>query len=203
MLTEPACAKPCINRPLGVRALTCRAGEQRETASSCLKAAAKHCFSWHQHFEASGGFHPALGRNESWPIAAREWRRVLLQRTLAAVVVVLCAVLGMPAGTAMAAGKYSALVIDANTGAVLHAEAADEPRYPASLAKMMTLYLTFEQMERGRLAPSTKIKISPEAASAPPTKMRLETGDEVALIDAIKGLITKSANDAAIAIAEH
>lgn len=115
----------------------------------------------------------------------------------------LLTVCGLPAASSLAAGKSAAMVLDANTGAVLHADAADEPRYPASLTKMMTLYLVFEQLERGRLRPSTKIKFSAEAAAAPPTKMHVEAGEEIALIDAVKALITKSANDAAIAIAEH
>ncbi|HEY7085700.1 MAG TPA: serine hydrolase [Hyphomicrobiaceae bacterium] len=104
---------------------------------------------------------------------------------------------------AHAAGKSAVLVVDANTGRVLHESAADEPRHPASLAKMMTLYLTFERIEQGRLSYQTKIRISANAAAAAPTKLDLAEGDEIALIDAIKALITKSANDLAVAIAEH
>ena len=107
------------------------------------------------------------------------------------------------ASPAHAAGKSAVLVIDANTGRVLHQSAADEPRHPASLAKMMTLYLTFELIEQGRLSYQTKIKISANAAAAAPTKLDLAEGEEIALIDAIKALITKSANDVAVAIAEH
>ncbi len=94
------------------------------------------------------------------------------------------------------------MIIDANTGEALHADKADEPRYPASLTKMMTLYMVFEQLELGRLTPSTKIKISQEAASAQPTKLDLEPGEQIMVIDAVKALITKSANDMAIALAE-
>jgi D-alanyl-D-alanine carboxypeptidase len=104
---------------------------------------------------------------------------------------------------AHATGKSAVLVLDANTGRVLHASAADEPRHPASLAKMMTIYMAFELIEQGRLSYQTKIKISANAASAAPTKLDLADGDEIALIDAIKALITKSANDVAVAIAEH
>src|SRR5688572_17893863 len=60
----------------------------------------------------------------------------------------------------LAGGRHAALIVDANTGRVLHAQFADEPRYPASLAKMMTLYIVFEQLEQRRLTPSTRIKIS-------------------------------------------
>jgi len=104
---------------------------------------------------------------------------------------------------AHADGKSAILVVDGNTGRVLHESAADEARHPASLAKMMTLYLTFERIEQGRLSYHTKIRISANAAAAAPTKLELAEGEEIVLIDAIKALITKSANDLAVAIAEH
>ena len=106
-------------------------------------------------------------------------------------------------GPAFAAGKSAVLVIDANTGRVLHQSAADEPRHPASLAKMMTIYIAFELIEQGRLSPQTKIKFSANAAAAAPSKLDLDEGEEIALVDAIKILITKSANDVAVALAEH
>ena len=107
-------------------------------------------------------------------------------------------------GVAHAEAKKSAvLVIDANTGRVLHQSAADEPRHPASLAKMMTIYIAFELIEQGRLSYQTKIKFSANAVAATPSKLDLDEGEEIALIDAIKILITKSANDVAIAVAEH
>jgi D-alanyl-D-alanine carboxypeptidase len=127
-------------------------------------------------------------------------RYLLASSTLAA------ALLGLAlaaTGTAKAAGRHAAMVIDANTGQVLHAASADAPRYPASLTKMMTIYLAFEEIERGRLTYATKIRVSEEAASAAPTKLDLPPGSQIALIDAIKALITKSANDMAIAVAEH
>ena len=102
-----------------------------------------------------------------------------------------------------AAGRHASMVIDANTGRVLHEQAADEPRYPASLTKMMTLYVLFELMEQGRLSASTRIKISDTAASAPPTKLGLAAGTDIALIEAIKALIVHSANDISVAVAEH
>ena len=102
-----------------------------------------------------------------------------------------------------AAGRYAAMVIDGNTGQVLHAEAADEPRYPASLTKMMTLYLVFEAMQQGRLTADSRIRVSAEAASVSPSKLGLEPGASIAVADAVKALITKSANDIAVALAEH
>jgi D-alanyl-D-alanine carboxypeptidase len=107
------------------------------------------------------------------------------------------------AAGAHAQGKSAALILDANSGRVLHESAADEPRHPASLAKMMTLYIVFEMMEQGRLSPATKIKMSANAVAAAPSKLDLDEGDEIALIDAVKVLITKSANDVAIAVAER
>ncbi len=95
------------------------------------------------------------------------------------------------------------MVLDANTGKVLHAQAADEPRYPASLTKMMTLYMLFGEIEAGRLSYDSKIKISERANGMAPSKLGLDVGEEIAVIDAIKALVTKSANDIAVAIAEH
>jgi len=107
------------------------------------------------------------------------------------------------AATARADAKGAVLVIDANSGNTLYASAADEPRYPASLTKMMTLYMVFDLIERGRLSYQTQIRISEHAAAAAPSKLDLKEGEEIALIDAIRVLITKSANDVAIAVAEH
>ncbi|MGD9784834.1 MAG: serine hydrolase [Hyphomicrobiaceae bacterium] len=110
-------------------------------------------------------------------------------------------VLWAPTG-AVAGAEHAAMVIDANTGKVLHSEAADEPRYPASLTKMMTLYLAFELIERGRLSYSDKLRISAQAATQPPSKLELEVGDEITVRDAVSALVTKSANDIAVALAE-
>lgn len=104
---------------------------------------------------------------------------------------------------AMAGQRYAALSVDANTGQVLHASAADEPRYPASLTKVMTLYITFEQMQLGRLHPDTQLRISEAAASVPPSKLGLKPGSTITVANAIKALVTKSANDIAVALAEH
>jgi D-alanyl-D-alanine carboxypeptidase len=102
-----------------------------------------------------------------------------------------------------ALGRHAAMIIDANTGNVLYDAAGNEPRYPASLTKMMTLYIVFDEIERGRLSFATKIKISERAASVAPTKLGLEPADEITVLDAVKALITKSANDMAVALGEH
>jgi D-alanyl-D-alanine carboxypeptidase len=95
------------------------------------------------------------------------------------------------------------MAIDANTGSVLHNQAGDEPRYPASLTKMMTLYMTFELIELGRLKETSTIKMTQEGADAAPSKLEVKPGTEITVLDAMKALITKSANDVAIALAQH
>jgi D-alanyl-D-alanine carboxypeptidase len=97
----------------------------------------------------------------------------------------------------------SSMVIDANTGAVLNNKEGDAPRFPASLTKMMTLYMTFELIELGRLDYTSKIKMTEEGAAAAPSKLELAPGEEISVRDAIKALVTKSANDVAIALAQH
>lgn len=104
--------------------------------------------------------------------------------------------------SASAANKTSAMVIDANTGRVLHDNAGSERRYPASLTKMMTLYLVFEAVEAGRLSFSTPVTVSERAADAAPSKLGLDAGEEITVGNAVKALIVKSANDMAIALAE-
>ena len=104
---------------------------------------------------------------------------------------------------ACANGPHSLLIMDANSGNVLLNQDGDEPRHPASLTKMMTLYLAFDALEHGRLTMATRIKISAHAANAAPSKLEIPVGEDIAVEDAIKALITKSANDIAIALAEQ
>jgi D-alanyl-D-alanine carboxypeptidase len=99
--------------------------------------------------------------------------------------------------------RATSFVVDANTGTVLHNKAGDETVYPASLTKMMTLYMTFELIELGRLSYDSKIKMTEEGAAAAPSKLELQPGEELTVLDAIKALVTKSANDVAIALAQN
>jgi D-alanyl-D-alanine carboxypeptidase len=99
--------------------------------------------------------------------------------------------------------RAASMVVDANTGAVLHNKGGDELVYPASLTKMMTLYMTFELIELGRLDYDSKIKMTQEGADAAPSKLDLDAGEELTVLDAIKALVTKSANDVAISLAMH
>lgn len=98
--------------------------------------------------------------------------------------------------------KYAAIVVDAATGKTLYARQATEARYPASMTKMMTLYLLFEAMETRGLTRDSIIPVSRNAAAKPPTKLGFKDGEGIRVDDAIKALITRSANDVAAAIGE-
>jgi D-alanyl-D-alanine carboxypeptidase len=100
------------------------------------------------------------------------------------------------------AAPYADIVVDANSGAVLHATNPDARRHPASLTKIMTLYLLFEQLEAGKLKLDSALKVSAEASTQAPTKLGLKPGTTLAVEDAIKGMVTRSANDAAVVVAE-
>jgi D-alanyl-D-alanine carboxypeptidase len=97
---------------------------------------------------------------------------------------------------------YAALVIDANSGSVLHAANADALRHPASLTKIMTLYLLFEQIEAGKLKLDSRLDVSEHAAEQAPSKLGLQPGQTISVEDAIRALVTKSANDTAVVVAE-
>ena len=101
-----------------------------------------------------------------------------------------------------ASARYASIVIDASTGDVLHEVNADTRNYPASLTKMMTLYLAFEALEKGRIQQSQKLMISRRAARMPASKLGLRRGGTITLENAVLALVTKSANDAAVVIAE-
>jgi len=98
--------------------------------------------------------------------------------------------------------KYAAIVVDAKTGEVLYAHEADSPRYPASITKVMTLYLAFEALANGRLSPNELITVSPRAAAQAPTKLGLRAGQTISVTDAMNAMAVMSANDMAVAIAE-
>lgn len=100
------------------------------------------------------------------------------------------------------ASRYAAIVIDAQTGGVLYERNADLPRQPASLTKIMTLYLTFEALSRKKIALTDTLPVSVQAASREPSRLGLTPGSRLKLEDAIRGMTTKSANDAASVVAE-
>ncbi len=99
--------------------------------------------------------------------------------------------------------KYAAIVVDAKTGKTLFEMNSTQPRYPASLTKMMTLYLLFEALDSGRVTKETQIPVSAHAASQPPTKLRFKPGETIDVDSAIRALVVKSANDVAVAVGEY
>ena len=101
-----------------------------------------------------------------------------------------------------AAARYATVVVNADTGQILHSRNADTRNYPASLTKIMTLYMVFEGLKQGKLAMTQGLPVSRRAAGMAPSKLGLKAGDRIATRDAILALITKSANDAAVVIAE-
>jgi D-alanyl-D-alanine carboxypeptidase len=98
--------------------------------------------------------------------------------------------------------RYSSIVVDANSGEVLEEVNADLPRHPASLTKMMTLYMAFEALRDRRITLDQAVPVSGHAASMSPTKLGLMPGTRISVEEAILGLVTKSANDAAAALGE-
>lgn len=101
-----------------------------------------------------------------------------------------------------AAAKYASIVIDADTGEVLHETNADTRNFPASLTKMMTLYLLFEAIERGDITLAKKLTVSAHAAGQEPSKLGLKKGNKISVENVILALVVKSANDAAVVAAE-
>ena len=106
------------------------------------------------------------------------------------------------AAPAQANPRYASIVVDVATGEVLHGSNADATRYPASLTKIMTIYLLFEALETGRISKNTPIPISAKAAAEPPSKLGLRAGSTITVESAILALITRSANDVATAVGE-
>jgi len=97
---------------------------------------------------------------------------------------------------------FSSIIVDANSGATLTANNPDALRHPASLTKIMTLYLLFERLQAGKLSLDSEMQVSERASDQAPTKLGLRPGQTIRVEDAIKGLVTRSANDAAVVIAE-
>ena len=125
------------------------------------------------------------------------------QATLLLAVVTGCSTASTTIPAIAAGDRYAAIVIDANTGKTLFASNADAQRYPASLTKMMTLYMLFEAMQAGRMSKDTRIPVSAYAAARPPTKIGFRPGQSIRAEDAALAMITKSANDVATAVGEY
>lgn len=100
------------------------------------------------------------------------------------------------------AGRYASIVIDAETGSLLHASNPDTKSYPASLTKVMTLFLLFDELDSGRIRLDSKFTTSAHAAAQSPSKLGLEPGEKISVESLVLALVTKSANDAAVVAAE-
>ncbi len=98
--------------------------------------------------------------------------------------------------------RFSALVVNAKTGMVIHEDSANELRYPASLTKMMTIYLTFRALENKKLSPNQKLFVSDHASIQKPTKIGFKKGETISVKDALLSLVINSANDSAVVLAE-
>jgi len=129
------------------------------------------------------------------------WRRVMC---LSLVLLIAFGAVLAPIGEATADSRVkAAIIVDANTNNVLYSDDADVLRSPASLTKIMTLYVLFAYMRAGKVTYDTAFKVTPHAAGQAPTKLGLKPGSTIKVQDAIKALVTKSANDAAAVIAEN
>lgn len=135
------------------------------------------------------------GTRASWRAPCWPWCTVLL-------LVVAALLFPRPAAAQIGSYRYSSIVIDAGSGAVLSAINPDERRYPASLAKVMTIYMVFEAVRDRRVTMQQLVPVSSHAASMAPTKLGLVPGTRITVEEAVLGLITRSANDAAAALAE-
>ncbi|MBD8064709.1 D-alanyl-D-alanine carboxypeptidase [Devosia sp. PTR5] len=136
--------------------------------------------------------------------AKTPWR-VTFFRAVAALFVVLAFGLqsAAPASAIENLRKYAGIVVDAKSGQVLYEESGDSRRYPASVTKVMTLYILFQELSAGNISLSTKMPVSKHAAAAVPTKLGLKAGSTISVENAIKSLVTLSANDMARVIAEY
>jgi len=131
-------------------------------------------------------------------------RRIILTLTLSIVAFGMLTVTPASAEPryATSESKYAAIVLDAKSGEVLYEKNADSSRYPASITKVMTLYLTFEALSSGRLKTSDMITVSSHAASMAPSHLGLRPGETISVDDALRAITVKSANDMAVAMAE-
>lgn len=131
------------------------------------------------------------------------------RQTLFVALSALCvALIAFTSSPASAASKgytppYAEMVVDITTGKTLYQVNPDAPRHPASITKVMTLYLLFEQLESGKLSLNSQLRVSANAQRQPPSKLGVAAGDTISVETAIKALVTKSANDVAVAVAEN
>ena len=128
----------------------------------------------------------------------RRWKNIALTCLFAVV-----AVSAARVESAHSAAAYAAMVVDGHTGTVLYSRQGDATRYPASLTKIMTLFLLFDQLEAGKYKADSRLTVSRNASRQAPSKLGLKPGKTIRVNDAIRALVTKSANDVAVVVAEN
>jgi D-alanyl-D-alanine carboxypeptidase len=182
-----------------------RIGRLTRLATAALVAASTVCLAGapaeaHRYWRHWHYAHPAhVAHYPRYAPAAHAWRyaRYLRHAHRAHILFARETPAGVPASPA-----FSALVVDANSGRTLYSADENGLRHPASITKVMTLYLLFEELDRGAMTLRTQIPISEHAAGQEPSKLGLAPGDTISVDDAIKAVVTRSANDVAVAIAE-
>jgi D-alanyl-D-alanine carboxypeptidase len=142
-----------------------------------------------------------LKRTGALPRLRREFRQSVLKAIAVAAVLVMG--FGATLETSAAAVPNSAIVVDAKTGKVLYGANVDAQRHPASLTKMMTLYLLFDALAQGKTTLDSRMPVSAYAAAQAPSKLGLKPGSSISVRDGILAIVTKSANDVAVVIAEY
>jgi D-alanyl-D-alanine carboxypeptidase len=133
-------------------------------------------------------------------VGRRAWRSLGI---LGVLLLAVGAVLGLASTGAEANSKFAAITVDARNGKVLFSSSPDSIRHPASLTKMMTLYVVFQELESGRLSLNSPIRMSARAAGMAPSKLGVKPGQSITVETAIRALVVKSANDVAAAVAEN
>ena len=136
------------------------------------------------------------------PVARERMRQKLLELSKATIAAVLLAAVASFVPAEPASAKPAAIIVDAETGAILEAKRPDHRHYPASLTKLMTLYLLFEALEQGRVTMETRFTVSKRAAGQPAARLGLRRGETISVRNAMLSLIVKSANDVATVVAE-
>ena len=147
--------------------------------------------------------HFASTRKHYRVLRAEPKRECKLGKRLMGLILALMAAGPASAGSLYAVPKYAAILINSDTGEVLYARQADATRFPASITKVMTLYVTFQELKAGNIRESDNIRISSFAAGQPPSKLGLKPGATITVREAMGVIATRSANDIAVALAEY
>lgn len=141
-------------------------------------------------------------RQQNQPFQVRNSARHIVLRATYLLLVGLC-LLAFSTQFAAANPRYASIIVEESTGKTLYSRNADKLLYPASLTKIMTLYIVFEELQRGTLGLDTKMRVSKLASGRSPSKLNLEPGSTISVKNAILALVTKSANDVSTVISEH